>query len=435
MGLFDRYFYGKAGQGDYTVEQMPTTRKQLFFTTLKVRLSSMVGINLLHFLWMIPLFIWLYIAMNSAILYLTPEDAVNLPNAPQEMVEAYKEYTDAADQYDKITNAQTYLEQNQARLADIQNNIRTILAGGEVTRQVAVIEGGETTTEQVTLEQLRKEESEVQALNDENNLNLARANDEELINSLKEKHSENVRIFNLYSRQLLNGNILTSLIILIPLIALCAVGRPGMMYVLRNWARDEHSFVWQDYKQAIKENWKQALGIGILNGLSFLLVFVAYITYGQMAENSWFFNIPQALMVVLLILWWMANELMFPMLITYDMRFRDILKNSIIIALAKLPWAFLILLGSVAVPMAILMLIPMPFSLLVFLVLYALFALAFKGFVEASFANSCFDKYLNPRIEGAEVGKGLYKAEDDTETEEEPVEEEKPERFWEHNTK
>ena len=435
MGLFDRYFYGKAGQGDYTVEQMPTNRKQLFFTTLKVRLSSMIGVNLLHFLWMIPLFIWLYVAINSAILYITPEDVVKLPNAPQGMMEAYDSYTKAYNEYDAIINAQTYLNQNNAKLSDIQHNIETILAGGEVTRQVTVIEGGEATAEQVTLEQLRQEESEMLALISENELNLAKAGDEELINGLKAQYNDNVKVFNLYARQLLNGNILTSLLIMIPLIALCAVGRPGMMYVLRNWARDEHSFVWQDYKQAIKENWKQALGIGILNGLSFLLVFVAYVTYGQMAENSWFFNIPQALMVVLLILWWMANELMFPMLITYEMKFKDILKNSIIIALARLPWAFLILLGSVAVPLAILWFIPLPFSLLVFLLLYALFALAFKGFIEASFANSCFDRYLNPRIEGAEVGKGLYKPDEDTQTEEETATEEKPERFWEHNTK
>ncbi|MBR5986186.1 MAG: DUF624 domain-containing protein [Clostridia bacterium] len=435
MGLFDRYFYGKAGQGDYTVEQMPTNRKQLFFTTLKVRLSSMIGVNLLHFLWMIPLFIWLYVAINSAILYITPEDVVKLPNAPQGMVEAYDSYNKAYNEYDAIINAQTYLNQNNAKLSDIRHNIETILAGGEVTRQVTVIEGGEATAEQVTLEQLRQEESEMLALISENELNLAKAGDEDLINGLKAQYNDNVKVFNLYARQLLNGNILTSLLIMIPLIALCAVGRPGMMYVLRNWARDEHSFVWQDYKQAIKENWKQALGIGILNGLSFLLVFVAYVTYGQMAENSWFFNIPQALMVVLLILWWMANELMFPMLITYEMKFKDILKNSIIIALARLPWAFLILLGSVAIPLAILWFIPLPFSLLVFLLLYALFGLAFKGFIEASFANSCFDRYLNPRIEGAEVGKGLYKPEEDTQTEDETATEEKPERFWEHNTK
>ncbi|MCR4622220.1 MAG: DUF624 domain-containing protein [Clostridiales bacterium] len=435
MGLFDRYFYGKAGQGDYTVEQMPTTRKQLFFTTLKVRLSSMVGLNLLHFLWMIPLFIWLYIAMNSAILYLTPEDAVKLPNAPEAMVEAYNTYTEATANYDAIVNAQKYLDENNAKLADIQNNIQTLLAGGEVTRQVAVIEGGDATTEKVTLEQLRQEESDLLAVISENENNLAKAGDEELLKTLRTIVSENVNTFNLYSRQLLNGNILTSLLIMIPLIALCAVGRPGMVYVLRNWARDEHSFVWQDYKQAIKENWKQALGIGILNGLSFLLVFVAYVTYGQMAENSWFFNIPQALMVVLLGLWWMANELIFPMIVTYDMRFRDIIKNSVIIALARLPWAFLILLGSVALPLVILWFIPMPFSILVFILIYALFALAFKGFIEASFANSCFDRYLNPRIDGAVVGKGLYKPEEEADTEEDIAAEAKPDRYWEHNTK
>ena len=62
----NNYFYGKAGQADYTVEQMPTTRKQLFFTTLKVRFSSMIGINLLHFLFMLPLLIWLFLVMVLA---------------------------------------------------------------------------------------------------------------------------------------------------------------------------------------------------------------------------------------------------------------------------------------------------------------------------------------------------------------------------------
>ena len=47
-GLMNNYYYGKAGKADYTVEQMPTTRRQLFFTTLRVRLSSMCALNIFH---------------------------------------------------------------------------------------------------------------------------------------------------------------------------------------------------------------------------------------------------------------------------------------------------------------------------------------------------------------------------------------------------
>ena len=201
-----------------------------------------------------------------------------------------------------------------------------------------------------------------------------------------------------------------ALLIMIPFMALAAVGRPGMMYVLRNWARDEHSFMMQDYKEAIKTNWRQALPIGIFNGLSFFLTFVAYVTYGQMAENSWFFNIPQALMVVLLAVWWMANELMFPMMITYKMRLRDIVRNSVIISIARLPFAFLILLGTVAVPLAILLLlVPLPFSILVLLVVYGLIGFAFAGFVQASFANSCFDRFQKGSLHGRGLRRDLLR--------------------------
>ena len=31
MGFFDRFYYGKAGKADYTVEDMPKNRLQLFF--------------------------------------------------------------------------------------------------------------------------------------------------------------------------------------------------------------------------------------------------------------------------------------------------------------------------------------------------------------------------------------------------------------------
>ena len=434
-GLMNSYFYGKAGQGDYTTEQMPTTRKQLFFTTLKVRFSSMIGLNLMHFLFMLPLLIWLYVSMSAAMVYLEPADAVKLSGAPQQMIDAYNAYTAYGEERDAVLNGTQYAAARQAALEDVKAKIADLKAGKEVLVEETVVEGGETTTRPATLEELTAQEAELQAVIEKHLQDAAKAEDQAYMDELNLQYAQNLNTYNLYARQQLNGSLLLSLLIMIPFMALAAVGRPGMMYVLRNWARDEHSFMMQDYKEAIKTNWRQALPIGIFNGLSFFLTFVAYVTYGQMAENSWFFNIPQALMVVLLAVWWMANELMFPMMITYKMRLRDIVRNSVIISIARLPFAFLILLGTVAVPLAILLLVPLPFSILVLLVVYGLIGFAFAGFVQASFANSCFDRFLNPRIEGAEVGKGLYKPEDDEEEEEEAQPVQKEDRFWEHKTK
>ncbi|MBQ3760924.1 MAG: hypothetical protein II875_02795 [Clostridia bacterium] len=404
--IMNNYFYGKAGQADYTVEQMPTTRKQLFFTTLKVRFSSMIGINLLHFLFMLPLLIWLFLGFETLSIYFgidettAPEYKERLRQVAPEVVSEYDAYAELDKGFQAIIDKYETDEQISAAFTE----------SGAITAQTTNTETGEVTTYTYT------------------------AQEWDTLKTSRAEHYKNY--YNLLAQER-NGNITTTLLIAIPLFMIASVGRPGMMYVLRNWARDDHSFVWQDYKAAIKDNWKQSLPLGFLNGLSFLLFFIAWVTYGNMANNSWFFAIPQGLMVVLLVIWWMMNELIYVMMVTYDMKFGQLIKNSIIMAIARLPIAFLILLGTVAFPL-LLSFLPAPYSLLALLVVYLLIGFAFVGFVQASFANSCFDKYLNPRIEGAEVNKGLYNPDSEDEQKQDEPEPEnlvKEDRYWEHKTK
>ena len=162
-GLMNSYFYGKAGQGDYTTEQMPTTRKQLFFTTLMVRFSSMIGLNLMHFLFMLPLLIWLYVSMSAAMVYLEPADAVKLSGAPQQMIDAYNAYTAYGEERDAVLNGTQYAAARQAALEDVKAKIADLKAGKEVLVEETVVEGGETTTRPATLEELTAQEAELQA--------------------------------------------------------------------------------------------------------------------------------------------------------------------------------------------------------------------------------------------------------------------------------
>ena len=68
------------------------------------------------------------------------------------------------------------------------------------------------------------------------------------------------------------------------------------------------------------------------------------------------------------------------------------------------------------------------------LVIYGIIGIALIGFIQASFSNACFDKYLNPRIEGAKVNQGLQQEEEDDDDDDTPSSEQKPDRFWEHKT-
>ena len=259
--------------------------------------------------------------------------------------------------------------------------------------------------------------------------------------TLESEYQEVKKTYNSYRRSALLSNISMLLLVMIPMMGLAGIGSTGQMYILRNWARDEHAFMWQDYKASIKENWKQGLAVGLLNGLSLFLAYIAYVFYGDMASSrGMFFVIPQMLMVVLLIVWWMINEVIFPMMVTYDMKLSQLIRNSAIMVVARLPVSFVILLGSL-VPVLLVYFAPYPqISMMILVLLYGLIGFSLTGFVYASYANDLFDRYLNPRIEGAEVGKGLHRPDDDEDDEEEnkpaeTAETEKPENFWEHKSR
>lgn len=49
------------------------------------------------------------------------------------------------------------------------------------------------------------------------------------------------------------------LIGVIPCVAITGPSSAGAAYIMRNWARDQHAFLFSDFKDAFKNNWKQAL--------------------------------------------------------------------------------------------------------------------------------------------------------------------------------
>ena len=204
----------------------------------------------------------------------------------------------------------------------------------------------------------------------------------------------------------LSGTFTMYLLLLIPCMMISSVFSTGVIYVLRNWARDQHTFTMSDFKDTVKANWKGGLLLGFLNGLSLLLVYVAYVYYGAMAnEGNLFFLVPQAMVIICGCLWWMANMLITPMMVTYDMKFGTLVRNALIMVVARLPWSMLIWGGSIAIPVVLILFVP--YGTLIGGLIYLTIGFSLTFFVYVSYANSCFDRYLNPRIEGAPVNMGL----------------------------
>ena len=303
--LLHNYYYGKQGKGDYTVADMPQNRRQLFREVLKVRWSSLFGVNLLYMIAWIPAIIWTYLNLFALYSVLTPDSGY-----------------DAAD-----------------------------------------------------------------AL----------------------------------------GLISAWLLVMIPCVAITGPFNAGVTYVLRNWARDQHSFVLSDFKDALKANWKQSLVIALIDGAMPFLLYTCWRFYGSMMSQSMLFMLPMALVTLIAFMWMLASMLCYPMLITYDLRLRDVIRNAMLMSAAKLPFAVLIKLTTLAVPLVALFLcrlIPsiQIYAALIVVLLYLVFMVAFNKLIVCSYANWLCETYLNSRIEGASTDIGLrpenwddveYRPEDD----------------------
>ena len=209
-----------------------------------------------------------------------------------------------------------------------------------------------------------------------------------------------------------------TLLLLIPCIAITGPFTAGISFVTRNWARDEHAFIWSDFIDAVKANWKQSLITSVITGLMPTIVYVCNMYYGGMASGNLFFMIPQVLCILMGIIWSMMLIYIYPLIITYELKYKDVLRNAVLLAIARLPLSVGIRLATI-VPAAIAALmcyLLTQYTFIILLVLgayYILLGFGLSRFIIVSYTNGVFDKYININIEGAQINRGLYNEDED----------------------
>jgi len=215
---------------------------------------------------------------------------------------------------------------------------------------------------------------------------------------------------------------LNTLLWMIPCIAITGPCTAGIAYITRNWARDEHAFIWSDFRDALKENWKQGLAISTITGLMPIILYVCWNFYGEMAVGNALFIVPQMISCTLAVLWLCALLYLYPLMVTYRLRFKDLLRNGLLLTIGRLPMTVgLKLLSILPTAIAVAMAILTPYLqwvILIYTVYYLIVGFSLSRFIGASYSNGVFDKYINIKIEGAEVNRGLYHPEEDEEEKE-----------------
>lgn len=229
-----------------------------------------------------------------------------------------------------------------------------------------------------------------------------------------EAYQENFALFQEGMRSLL----FSTLVFLIPCIGITGPATAGLCYVTRNWARDEHAFIWSDYKDAIKANWKPALLNSFITGLVPVMLYVCCTFYGSMAQNqSVVFLLPQVICIVLGVLWLMMQMYVYPQIVTYDLKYKGVVRNSLLMAIGRLPMTVglrLLALVPTLIFLAVSLLTPyFQYAVMIYALYYILIGFSLDRFICASYTNGVFDKLINSKIEGVQVGRGLYVEEED----------------------
>ena len=166
----------------------------------------------------------------------------------------------------------------------------------------------------------------------------------------------------------------------------------GFTYILRNYAREEHAFLWWDFKDTALKNFKQSIIISIID---FAVMIVAGISmrfyFHKITENS-IWSFPAGLVIVAFDVFLMMHLYIYPMLITFKLTVKQIYKNALIFAFIKLIPNALILLLCFAIVFATFLNYLIGIILLIFIT-YSLIGLITNFYVNPIIKKYMIDKF------------------------------------------
>ncbi len=156
----------------------------------------------------------------------------------------------------------------------------------------------------------------------------------------------------------------------------------GLTIITRNYAREEHAFIFSDFIDAVKNNWASFLINGVVCYAVYFIISVAVSYYtAQLSSNNIFF-IPLALCIGIAVLFIFSQFYIPIMIVTFDLKLSMIFKNAFIFSIIGL-WRNLlltVLLAAILFGFYVLM-IWMPLTVMIALLLAVLILFAFCMFL------------------------------------------------------
>ena len=191
---------------------------------------------------------------------------------------------------------------------------------------------------------------------------------------------------------------------------IAAVGLAGGMYVIRNMVWTEGIFVANDFWRGIRLNIKNALQVALIFSLTLFLsgTMIASAEYNmQMGTGiKWLMVASEVVSYVLIIVVSIMCFWMISLGVNYKLTFLQMIRNSFILIIGTLiQTVFFIALAMIPF---VLLLLDGQFFTIISAIIIILFGFAYALLVWLNFSQWVFDQYINPKLSGAKVGRGIY---------------------------
>ncbi len=178
----------------------------------------------------------------------------------------------------------------------------------------------------------------------------------------------------------------------------------GFTYIFRNYARDEHAFLWMDFKDAFVKNFRQSIVCSIISILlNFLFVF-SLAFYRNQFNNYWLRTIVTVILIIVFFYFSSMNMYLYQMMVTFNLSIKHLYKNASLFTILRLPFNILLILANllifVGVPAFLFMVVPsIDLLFLITVFWYVCFAFSLNYFIQNFYVNKQIKRYMLSRLE------------------------------------
>ncbi|NLM10963.1 MAG: YesL family protein [Clostridiaceae bacterium] len=127
---------------------------------------------------------------------------------------------------------------------------------------------------------------------------------------------------------------LMTIFVCLPLITV-GPAQAGMTYILRNYSREEHAFIWGDFKEHALKNFKQSMIVSIINTICTVLVILDIYFYLNFRTDNLLITAASAFIIIAFVIFMMMSMYIYPMMVTFDLTIKQLYKNAFLFAIMK----------------------------------------------------------------------------------------------------